>query len=316
MHRVRRADAPIRRRVRVKIAIRARRRAGRRIFRQASRINDISIRVAPPVIPQSRATTADCVRRRRRAILRRRQHFTNVALTRVEIPAPTAVTRGGGITVRRQRPCEPGHRRQHRRQERRREWPRQRSTTPSRAITAVTTTAMTRRRRHRRRRRRRRRRRHRRHRRRRRRHRRHRRRGVHSSRFDDALCVECESRAERVGVDASDVGVKRSGRVFGHSASVPNVRTFGVSEHRRTTHDARRAYDDDDDERGTGARVRHRGRHTHHGCVIITAVITTTTTVSVTHASAWTVRERAKARVGRLKRTHDHATGDVDDGRG
>ena len=237
MHRVRRADAPIRRRVRDKIAIRARRRAGRRIFRQASRINDISIRVAPPVIPQSRATTADCVRRRRRAILRRRQHFTNVALTRVKIPAPTAVTRGGGITVRRQhrrrrrrrcsrtRPCEPGHRRQHRRQERRREWPRQRSTTPSRAITAVTTTTMTRRRRHRRRRRRR-------------RHRRHRRRGVHSSRFDDALCVECESRAERVGVDASDVGVKRSGRVFGHSASVPNVRTFGVPE--RSTHDARR----------------------------------------------------------------------------
>jgi len=278
MHRVRRADAPIRRRVRDKIAIRARRRAGRRIFRQASRINDISIRVAPPVIPQSRATTADCVRRRRRAILRRRQHFTNVALTRVEIPAPTAVTRGGGITVRRQhrrrrrrrcsrtRPCEPGHRRQHRRQERRREWPRQRSTTPSRAITAVTTTTMTRRRRHRRRHRRRRRR----------RHRRHRRRGVHSSRFDDALCVECESRAERVGVDASDVGVKRSGRVFGHSASVPNVRTFGVPEHRRTTHDAR-AYDDDDDERGTGARVRHRGRHTHHGCISITAAATTIT---------------------------------------
>jgi hypothetical protein len=101
--------------------------------------------------------------------------------------------------------------------------------------------------------------------------------------------------------------------MFGHSASVPNVRTFDVPEHRRTTHDAR-AYDDDD-ERGTGARVRHRGRHTHHGCIIITAAATTIT-ASVTHTSAWTVRERAKARVGRLKRTHDHATGDVDDGRG
>ena len=66
------------------------------------------------------------------------------------------------------------------------------------------------------------------------------------------------------------------GRVFGHSASAPNVRTFGVPEHRRTTHDAR-AYDDDDDERGTGARVRHRGRHTHHGCISITAAATTIT---------------------------------------
>jgi hypothetical protein len=113
-----------------------------------------------------------------------------------------------------------------------------------------------------------------------------------------------------VGVTASG----RVGRVFGHSASAPHG--SDIRRPRASTHDARRtSVYDDDDERGTGARVRHRGRHTHHGCIIITAAATTIT-ASVTHTSAWTVRERAKARVGRLKRTHDHATGDVDDGRG
>ena len=131
---------------------------------------------------------------------------------------------------------------------------------------------------------------------------------------DDALCVECEWRSAWVLAHA-DVrcrvawgecsDIRRLSPMFGHSASQS-------IDARRTTH-----------ERTTTTTTRVGPARE---CDIVDDTHTTGVLVSPpppppslrvwTHTSAWTVRARAKARVGRLKRTHDHATGDVDDGRG